>query len=197
MNKPYSESCVQNCDPILSIIKPLLKDKNTVLEVGSGTGQHAVYFSAQMPHLTWQPSDQQEYLHGIQLWLDEAQLPNVYPAFELNVTQLSWPDIKVDAVFSANTLHIMHWHEVEMFFNGIKDRLIEQGLLIIYGPFNYNNQYTSESNARFDSWLKARDPESAIRHFEQVNKLAEEQGLELYEDYAMPANNRILCWKKL
>jgi len=196
MNKPYSESCDQNRDPILSVIKPLLKDKQSVLEVGSGTGQHAVYFAQHLPHLTWQPSDQKTCLEGIYLWMHEAQLVNVKSPLEFNVTQPKWPEIRVDVIFSANTLHIMHWHEVEAFFAGIKDRLNTNGLLIVYGPFNYNNQYTSESNARFDAWLKARDPHSGIRQFEQLNELAKDQGLSLLEDYAMPANNRILCWMK-
>lgn len=196
MNKPYSESCDQNRDPILSVIKPLLKDKKSVLEVGSGTGQHAVYFAQHLPHLTWQPSDQKPCLEGIYLWMHEAQLVNVKSPLEFNVTQPKWPEIRVDVIFSANTLHIMHWHEVEAFFAGIKDRLNTNGLLIVYGPFNYNNQYTSESNARFDAWLKARDPHSGIRQFEQLNELAKDQGLSLLEDYAMPANNRILCWMK-
>jgi cyclopropane fatty-acyl-phospholipid synthase-like methyltransferase len=197
MNKPYSESCEQNRAPILAVIKPLLKDKQSVLEIGSGTGQHAVYFSQQMPHIIWQPSDQAQYLEGINLWLQEAQLVNLQVPLELNVIQAQWPDIRVDAVFSANTLHIMHWHEVEAFFAGIRERLNDEGLLIIYGPFNYNNQYTSDSNARFDVWLKSRDPQSAIRHFENINELAEQQGLKLLDDYAMPANNRLLCWVKL
>jgi len=196
MNKPYSESCDQNRDPILSVIKPLLKDKQSVMEIGSGTGQHAVYFAQQMPHLKWHPSDQAQYLEGINLRLQEVQLDNIQQPHELNVMQAQWPEIKVDAIFTANTLHIMHWHEVEAFFTGINDRLNEQGLLMIYGPFNYNNQYTSESNARFDVWLKQRDPHSAIRHFEKVNELAEQQGLSLLDDVAMPANNRILCWEK-
>lgn len=196
MNKPYSESCDQNREPIFSVIKPLLINKNTVLEIGSGTGQHAVYFAEQMPQLVWQPSDQKQYIPGIQLWLDEARLGNVQRPLELNVTQTTWPAVKVDAIYSANTLHIMHWHEVEAFFRGIENLLRPQGLLIIYGPFNYDNQYTSDSNARFDAWLKSRDPHSGIRDFEQVNQLAEQQGLILHEDYAMPANNRILCWMK-
>jgi len=197
INKPYSESCDQNRDAILSIIKPLLNDKQSVLEIGSGTGQHAVYFAEQLSHLTWHPSDQKQYLAGINLWLAEAELTNVNAPLELDVTQAQWPEIKVDAIFSANTLHIMHWQHVEDFFAGIKDKLNETGLLIIYGPFNYNNQYSSESNARFDVWLKQRDPHSAIRHFEKVNDLAIEQGLSLIDDVAMPANNRILCWQKV
>lgn len=196
MDKPYSESCDQNRDAILSVIEPLLTAKSTVLEIGSGTGQHAVYFSEKMPHLSWQPTDQKHHLEGINRWLKEARLDNIHTPLELNVTQSYWPEIKVDAVFTANTLHIMHWHEVESLFANLSGRLNEDGLLIIYGPFNYHNQYTSESNARFDSWLKARDIQSGIRDFEQVNQLAEKQGFRLLQDFEMPANNRILCWNK-
>ena len=182
MEKPYAESCEQNREPILSVIEPLLKDKQTVLEIGSGTGQHAVYFSEKMPHLLWQPSDQSQYLTGIQMWRNEANLKNLAEPLELDVTRSNWPNEKFDVIFSANTLHIMHWNDVQAFFNGIEDRLHENGLLLIYGPFNYNFQYTSESNARFDNWLKERDPGSGIRHFEEVNELASQNGLTLIDD---------------
>lgn len=195
MEKPYSESCDQNREPILSVIKPLLKDKRTVLEIGSGTGQHAVYFTSKMPHLTWQPTDQKQYLHGINLWRRDAHTDSILEPLELDVTRSEWPDKQYDAIFSANTLHIMHLHDVKSFFRGVKDRLNEDGVLIIYGPFNYNYQFTSESNARFDDWLKMRDSQSGIRHFEEVNELASQQSLVLEKDYPMPANNRILYWK--
>ena len=195
MDKPYAESCDQNKEPILSVIKPLLQDKKTVLEIGSGTGQHAVHFAAQMPHLTWQTSDQKDYLPGINMWLDDARLANVLAPFELDVKHPHWPNKQYDVIFSANTLHIMHWTAVQAFFSGVKDRLSSKGLLLIYGPFNYHYQYTSESNARFDEWLKARDPQSGIRDFEELNKLAVAHDMSLLHDYAMPANNRILCWQ--
>ena len=195
MDKPYAESCEQNKQPILSVIKPLLVLRKTVLEIGSGTGQHAVYFAQNMPHLHWQPSEQRQYLNGINMWRDSAELTNVAPPIELDVANPHWPKDKYDAVFSANTLHIMHWHEVEAFFSGMKNILNKNALLIIYGPFNYNRQYTSESNARFDAWLKKRDPGSGIRHFEEVNELSMQQGLVIKNDFAMPANNRILCWE--
>lgn len=195
MNKPYSESCDQNKEAILSVINPLLKNKKTVLEIGSGTGQHAVYFAQQMPWLTWQPTDQSQYLCGINMWREEAGLKNIDIPFDLDVNQQSWPGHQYDAVFSANTFHIMHWSEVQKFFRGVKHKLNSNGLLIVYGPFNYHYQYTSESNARFDEWLKRRDPQSGIRHFEEVNALAGQQGLTLLDDYSMPANNRILCWQ--
>jgi Protein of unknown function (DUF938). len=182
---------VQNQAPIFKIIKPLLQDKRTVLEVGSGTGQHAVYFAEKMPHLNWQSSDQMQYLSSINAWIDEANLSNTAPAINLDVTQ-AWPALEFDVIFSANTTHIMSWEMVVDFFQGVGKSLSENGLFILYGPFNYNAQYTSQSNANFDRWLKDRDAQSAIRDFEKLNTLAQQAGLILMNDYAMPANNRIL-----
>ena len=193
--KQYSSSCVQNQEPILKIIKPLLLEKHTVLEVGSGTGQHAVFFAGQMPHLNWQASDQAQYLSSINAWADEAKLNNTPPAINLDVTQ-AWPALEFDVIFSANTTHIMSWEMVVDFFQGVGESLGENGLFILYGPFNYHQQYTSQSNADFDMWLKNRDPNSAIRHFEALMELAKQAKLTLLKDYEMPANNRILCWKK-
>lgn len=194
--KPYSESCEQNQEPILSVITPLLENCNDVLEIGSGTGQHAVYFAEKLSHLNWHTSDQAEYLPGIRLWLEEAALPNTRPPFELDVAQPNWPDCTVDAVFSANTCHIMHWQQVEALFAGVGNVLPKCGKFILYGPFNYNGAFTSESNARFDQWLKTRDANSGVRDFETVNALAKNAGLILQQDFAMPANNRILYWQK-
>jgi len=194
--KPYSESCDQNRDPILKVIQPLLKDKKHVLEIGSGTGQHAVYFAQKMPHLTWQTSDQEAYHAGILQWLQDADLDNTPAPIKLNVSTDNWPEQKFDAIFSANAVHIMSWQNVVDFIQHAGKRLAPGGLLILYGPFNYHGAYTSESNARFDLWLKERDPESGIRDFEAMDQLANKAGLQLLGDYEMPANNRILCWKK-
>ena len=196
MKKPVSEACERNREPILSVIKPLLQDAKSVLEIGSGTGQHAVYFAEKMPHLTWITSDRQENHAGIIAWLEDAGLTNTRGPLNLDVAQAVWPSVEVDAVFSANAVHIMHWVEVEKMIAGCGKLLSASGLLILYGPFNYNGQYTSESNARFDDWLKTRDPQSGIRNFEDINALAETAGLVLEQDYEMPANNRILCWRK-
>ncbi len=193
--KQYSTSCVQNQDPILSIIKPLFTNVRSALEIGSGTGQHAVYFSQNMPHLIWQSSDQAQYLPSVKAWIDGSDSTNLPAAIELDVTQ-SWPAMNVDAVFSANTAHIMSWEMVIDFFQGVGQSLDTGGLFILYGPFNYNGQYTSQSNANFDLWLKDRDPRSAIRDFEALDQLAQKAGLKLVNDYAMPANNRILHWVK-
>ena len=196
--KQYSQSCVENQVPILNIIKPLLTNVTTVLEVGSGTGQHAVYFAQHLPNLIWQSSDQDQYLNSINSWIDDAKLDNTPMAIPLDVTNTgTWPSIEVDAIFSANTAHIMSWDMVVDFFQGVGKMLNSGGMFILYGPFNYNGEYTSQSNANFDLWLKDRDPNSAIRDFEALNKLATEAELILVNDYEMPANNRILYWKKI
>ncbi|OZA31270.1 MAG: methylase [Hydrogenophilales bacterium 17-61-9] len=195
-NKPFSESCVQNRDPILTVLREVFADRSTVLEIGSGTGQHAVDFGAALPHLRWQTADVRPHHAGIQLWLNDAALPNVLPPIELDVNQQDWRGGRYDAVFSANTLHIMGWPEVGQFFEGVGSVLEAGGVLVIYGPFNYNGAFTSESNARFDAWLKSRDPVSGVRDFEAVDALARAQGLSLQRDIAMPANNRTLVWKR-
>ena len=178
------------------MINPILETAGSVLEIGSGTGQHAVYFASMMPHLHWYTSDCASYLPGINLWISEAGLGNVHAPFELDVSSSSWPLLDVDAIFSANSLHIMSELDAENMMAGSGLLLKAQGSLIIYGPFNYDGEYTSESNRRFDDWLKGRDPESGIKEFEWINELADQHGLTLIEDYPMPANNRILHFSK-
>ena len=194
--KPFSESCVQNRDPILAVLRDAFADRRHVLEIGSGTGQHAVDFGAALPHLRWQTADVPAHHAGIRMWLDDAALPNVLPPIELDVNQQAWRTGRYDAVFSANTLHIMGWPEVGQFFAGVGQVLEPSGVLAVYGPFNYNGVFTSESNARFDVWLKSRDPVSGVRDFEAINALAAAQGLVLQQDIAMPANNRTVIWQR-
>lgn len=194
--KPFSESCVQNQAEICGILKDLLHDKKQVLEIGSGTGQHAVFFAKHLPHLVWQTSDQLVYHSGIQLWLDEANLENTRNPLELNVSQKVWPDFTVDTIFSANAVHIMSWDNVVDYFEQGSKLLQENGLFILYGPFNYNGNYTSESNANFDVWLKSRDSKSGVRDFEALDALANQGDMKLKQDIPMATNNRILCWEK-
>ena len=196
MERPFSQACENNKEPILRVLRKHLATVDCVLEVGSGTGQHAVHFAAGMPHLCWQCSDCPEYLPGIRSWLDWAALNNTPLPLQLDVNQ-PWPIDTAPAIFSANTLHIMSWEEVEKFFAGMAGVLIDPGIVCIYGPFNYDGAYTSDSNARFDQMLRGRDPASGIRDFEAVDGLARQIGLTLLEDYAMPANNRCLVWKRL
>jgi cyclopropane fatty-acyl-phospholipid synthase-like methyltransferase len=196
-DKPFAESCVQNRDPILAVLREVFADRRRVLEIGSGTGQHAVYFAAELPHLVWQTADVTAHHSGILAWLADAALPNVLAPLALDVCRTGWRGGRYDAVFSANTLHIMGWPEVECFFAGVGAVLEPGGVLAVYGPFNYGGAFTSESNARFDAWLKARDPASGVRDFEAVDALARAQELVLQQDTAMPANNRTLVWRRM
>lgn len=195
--KPFSEACEQNKNPILAVLQQHFADRHTVLEIGTGTGQHAVFFAAQLPHLHWLTSEVVDMHAGIRAWLAEVRLPNVDPPLELDVNQADWPVKQVDAVFSANTVHIMDWPSVENMFAGIGRVLQIHGVFCLYGPFNYQGTYTSDSNARFDAWLKQRDPHSGIRDFETLNALAQKHGMRLRADHAMPANNRTLVWEKM
>jgi len=196
MIKPYSESCDQNQRPILDVIKPYLEKQNAVLEIGSGTGQHAVYFAKKLSHLMWHTSDRKEYHAGIRQWLDDAELDNTQQPITLDVTHSVWPEIIIDAVFSANTTHIMHWLDVKNLFFGIGQRLTKTGFFLLYGPFNFANEYTSASNQQFDQYLKHRDPLSGIRNFEDLNTLASSATLNFVKDHPMPHNNRLLVWQK-
>jgi SAM-dependent methyltransferase len=193
--KPYAESSEVNKGPILAVLKEIFAERKWVLEIASGTGQHAVYFGRELPHLIWQPSELSQHLAGIQAWLDEAQLPNVLAPLAIDVNDARWPVTSVDAIFNANTVHIISWPEVERLFAHIARVIAPGGCVCLYGPYNYGGKFTSESNARFDAWLKSRDPDSGVRDFEAVNQLAASHDLELLRDIAMPSNNRILVWK--
>jgi cyclopropane fatty-acyl-phospholipid synthase-like methyltransferase len=200
MSKPYALSCDRNREPILAVLREHFVACRKVLEIGSGTGQHAVYFAAALPHLIWQCSEVQENLIGIQAWLEEAHLPNTPLPVLLDVKG-EWPVNQqldqYDAAFSANTLHIMHWLEVEQMFARLDKALTPDAVVAIYGPFNYGGRFTSDSNAAFNDWLQARGTHMAIRDFEAVNALAAKIGLQLIADAAMPANNRTLVWRRL
>jgi len=191
-HKPFSQACENNKDPILQAISTVFYQPTTVWEIGSGTGQHACYFAECLPHVEWQPTDRLENISGIRLWQQEAQLANLKPALPLDVTDAVWPCNAIDALFTANTLHIMSRNEVQIFFNRLAVYLNPKALVCIYGPFNYNGAYTSDSNARFDQWLKSQNSLSGIRNFEDTLFLATSRGFNLMNDIAMPANNRLL-----
>lgn len=197
--KPYSEACERNRGPILEVLRVAFADARDVLEIGSGTGQHAVYFARHLPHLVWHTSDIAEHHAGINAWIAEAALSNVRLPLALDVREDCWPVAAasgVDGVFSANTLHIMAWDAVEAFFRGVARVLKPGGVLAIYGPFNYGGRFTSPSNAQFDAMLRARGEGSALRDFEAVDALARDTGLALVRDAVMPANNRTLVWRR-
>jgi cyclopropane fatty-acyl-phospholipid synthase-like methyltransferase len=194
MNKPYSESCDQNKHFILDVLSPYFEDGAKVLEIGSGTGQHALFFASQAPQITWQTSDQVSYLPGIQSWLSESGQANLPAPLELEVSSI-WPEQIYDLLFSANTFHIMNHQQVELCLSRCVSCLKPKGYLVVYGPFNYDGKYTSSSNERFDHSLKSRDPQSGIKDFEWIEQIAQKAGLRLLDDIAMPANNRTLIWR--
>ncbi|OAI15658.1 MULTISPECIES: DUF938 domain-containing protein [Methylomonas] len=193
--KPFSQACENNKDSILQVLKTAFTEPATVWEIGSGTGQHACHFARHLPHLEWQPTDRAEHLPGIALWRDEAGLDNLRPALALDVTDAIWPCNGIDALFSANTLHIMGHAEVEVLFQKLRIHLSPVATACFYGPFNYQGRYTSDSNARFDEWLKQRDPRSGIKDYEWIADLAAAAGLTVTDDVEMPANNRTLVFR--
>jgi cyclopropane fatty-acyl-phospholipid synthase-like methyltransferase len=192
-----SEACERNKGPILAVLAGELGASRAVLEIGSGTGQHAVHFATHLPHLTWQPSDVRAQLPPLIERLAREAPPNVRAPVALDVRDDPWPLAGFDAVFSANSLHIIAWSAVREFFRGTGAVLRAGGVLCVYGPVRYRGEYTSESNAQFDLWLKARDPQSGIRDFEALDELALAQGLRLRADHAMPANNQTLVWRRM
>ena len=193
MNKPWAEAAEQNKAVIFDAIEAYLH--GTALEIGSGTGQHAVYFAGRRDDLDWQPTDLAPNLSGIARWITDSGLANIRPPLALDVNG-AWPEREFDLVFSANTFHIMHEDEVARCIAGAGACLRAGGALAVYGPFNYGGAFTSRSNASFDAMLRAHDPASGIRDFEWLDRLAESAGLNLREDIAMPANNRTLVWQK-
>lgn len=200
----WSEACERNRAPILAVLQRQLHDRRRVLEIGSGTGQHAVFFAAQLPHLHWQASDHPDHLPGIAERVAAAALPNLPAPWPLQAVLAPQPGLAplpdaslgFDAVFSANTLHIMSWAHVQALFAGLPAVMAEDARLCIYGPFNYHGDFSSDSNRQFDAWLKARDPASGIRDAEAVDTLAAAQGLQLIDDVALPANNRLRVWRR-
>jgi len=197
MNKPYAGSCEQNQQVILDVLKVLFTAPGDVLEIGSGTGQHAVFFSQHLPQLNWQPSDLEAEHVGMKMWLDEVEHNRIQTPLILDVDMPAWKVAKKDYIFTANTTHIISAQQTEKMFIHIGECLKLEGLFAQYGPFNYNGEYTSKSNKNFDVWLKQRNSLSCIKDFETIERLASENKLKLFKDIEMPENNRILVWKKI
>jgi SAM-dependent methyltransferase len=189
---PSSEACERNKGPILWVLRPAFAARQQVLEIGSGTGQHAVYFAAQLPHLTWYPTEQLQFLPDLTARVKLQGTPNLRPPTVLDVTQSIWPLRAADAIFTANTLHIMSWPQVQAMFQGCASVLAPGGVLCIYGPFRYNGRYTSSSNEEFDRMLKDRDSNSGLRDMQELTALGAQHGLRLCADHDLPANNRLL-----
>lgn len=194
IDKPHAPATARNREPILAELRAVLAGRRRVLEIGSGTGEHAVHFAAALPHLTWQCSDLPENLPGISAWLADAALPNAPPPLALDVTAEPWPAGRYDAVFSANTLHIMRWEAVAAMFRRLPEVLEADAVVIVYGPFHRDGAASSASNAAFDAQLRARDPHMGVRDAAAVDELAADAGLRLAADIAMPSNNALRVW---
>ncbi len=193
---PFSQAAENNREPIQRILDRHLNGVESLLEIGSGTAQHAVEFAQRYQNLNWQASDIPAALTTVNQRIDAARLPNLPQAVALDVTRQPWPEGSYGAVYTANSLHIMSADSVECFFSVVGNVVKEGGKLLIYGPFKYDGNFTTDSNARFDLWLKERDPLSGIRDFEWVNELATAANFNFLEDNAMPANNQFLVWSR-
>lgn len=194
---PFSQASENNKTAILEVFSRHLGNKDTVLELAGGTGQHAVFFASLFTYLTWQSSDVPSNVESLNRRISIAELENLPPAISLDVNDKPWDCNAFDAIFTANSLHIMSADSVENLFSEVGGHINEGGIVCVYGPFKYGGEFTTESNANFDLWLKERDPVSGVRDFEWVNLLAEGAGLRLLEDNAMPANNQLLVWQKI
>ncbi len=193
--KPCSPASERNKGPILDVLRDVFRGKVVVLEIGSGTGQHAVHFAANLPDVHWLATDRSENHPGIVSWVQEAGLDNLTGPLELDVNMTCWPDVEVSAVYSANTAHIMSWEEVEKMFQGVSGLLTEGDPFCLYGPFNYRGEFTSESNRAFDDSLRSQVPHMGIRDLEELQDLAARTDFTLDHDLEMPANNRLLVWR--
>ena len=194
--KPFAPACERNKAPILDVLRRVFGDAGDVIEIGSGTGQHAVWFAAGLPHLVWRTSDLPENHAGINAWIDEAGLGNVERPLALDVARRPWPIESAGGAFSANTAHIMHWPEVEAMFGGLAEVLSPGARFALYGPFARDGRHVSESNAAFDRSLRAQDPGMGVRDVRDLERLAASGAMALEDDVAMPANNHILVWRK-
>lgn len=192
----FSQAAENNKQPILRVLRTAFAGVRNVLEIGSGAGQHAVYFGQHLPHLIWHTSDLAHNLDDINARLVAEAPANIIAPIALDVADTVWPVSDIDGVFSANAVHIMSWRHVMRMFEGIGKILAPRGTLCLYGPFKYQGNFTTASNAQFDVWLKQRDPLSGIRDFEAVDILARAQGLHLVADHPMPANNQLLVWRR-
>jgi SAM-dependent methyltransferase len=192
---PCSEASERNKGPILGVLQEAFAGCTHVLEIGSGTGQHAVHFALEMPGLVWQPSELPDAMPALRKRIFNEGPSNLRAPVVIDVTAPPWDVRKVDGVFTANTLHIMHWPQVEALFAGLPAVARPGAVLAIYGPFRYGGTYTSPSNESFDRMLHARDPGSGIRDFEAVDALARRAGFSLVADHSMPANNQTIVWK--
>ncbi|PHQ82531.1 MAG: methylase [Coxiella sp. (in: Bacteria)] len=191
----FSEAAERNKKPIFLELRSLLKAEDHILEIGSGTGQHACYFTEQDQSLVWQCSDISDNMPSLTKHINDQESNQLLPPICLNVSAYLFAQQKYDVVYSANALHIMSWDNAQLFLNNVAQALKTDGALVLYGPYAYNDQPLCESNMTFDNFLRARDSQSGIRNFNEVNTILQSHGFVLEIDVAMPANNRLLIWK--
>lgn len=195
--KQSAPAAERNRDPILEVLREVLADRRRVLEIGSGTGEHAAWFAPRLPHLAWQPSDMPGRLDSIEAWRAQAQAENLAAPLELDLLGERPPGLEADAVVCINTVHIVSWRGVEALARLAGELLPRGGVLYLYGPFRYTARALEPSNQQFDRWLRSRDPDSGIRLFEDLDALARDNGLVHEGDRPMPANNRSLWWRRV
>ena len=194
--KPFAPACERNKGPILEVLRRVFADAADVIEIGSGTGQHAVWFAAGLPHLVWRTSDLPYSHAGINAWIDDAGPDNVERPLSLDVASRPWPLGSAGGAFSANTAHYMHWFEVEAMFNGLAELLLPGARFALYGAFTRDGRHVSASNAAFDRLLRRHDPGLGVRDIRDLERIAAGGAMTLEEDVAMPSNNRTLVWRK-
>ncbi len=196
MEKPFIGAAERNKEYIFEQLKELFSGFTTVLEVGSGTGQHAVYFSSKLKHLSWQPSDLSQCLSGISAWCNETPMANLLAPMELDISKWRGLTKRYDAVFASNVIHYIESGYIEKFFFGSRKALKSNGFLVLYGPFKHDNEYSSVGDKQLDVMLKLENKSFGIRNLEELKQTACLHDFELFKSINLPANNKLLCWKK-
>jgi Protein of unknown function (DUF938) len=192
-----SPSVARNRDPILAILQRVLPAKGIVLEIASGTGEHALYFASALPHLTWQPTDQDgQALNSIAAHRAASGLSNLFAPLWLDATAPDWPVERADAVVVINMVHISPWRATQGLMAGAGRVLPSGGILYLYGAYKEDGVHTASSNEAFDQDLRRRNPEWGVRDLAEVAELARAQRLDLVERIPMPANNLSLVFRR-
>ena len=195
--RQFSPSAARNRDPILAVLQRVLPDKGLVLELGSGTGEHAVHFARHLPALRWQPSDADPAaLASITDWVAHSALPNVLSPLCFDLSTMPWPVAAADAIVAINVLHYSPWESTPPLFSAAAAVLPEDGVVVCYGPYRRGGAHTAPSNADFDEWLRSVDARFAVRDLEAVEAAAQHRGFALEEVVDMPANNFSLVFRR-
>jgi len=195
--KRHAAAAERNREPILSALREILGEAARVLEVGSGTGQHAAFFTERMPGWTWQPTDPEPAsLGSIEAYRREAAAANFLPPVKLDASGASFPGASYDAVFSANVIHIAPWSVALGILEGAASVLAGSGVLVLYGPFRFSGTFTAESNAAFDARLRGEDPSWGVRDVDDLTLEAMARGFERPRAMPMPVNNHLLVFRR-